>query len=62
MAQHFFANDGSDWKSQPSPLDSKKARAEDRKLDNAGRKGEGPSAANEGRLEHTIVEGSESGQ
>lgn len=62
MAQHFFANDGSDWKSEPSPVDSVKARKADKALDDAARGGKGPSAGNEVRLEHTIVEGSETGQ
>lgn len=58
--QHYFANDGSDWKTPPSPVSSKEAREADAKLDEAASKGDGPSATNEVRPQHTILEGSES--
>lgn len=60
MAEHYFANDGSDWTTPPSPVDSKKARAADKRVDAKAAKGDGPSATNETTLARTIVEGSES--
>lgn len=59
MAEHYFANDGTDWKTPPSPVSSKEAREADQKLDDAASKGDGPSATNEVRPQHTLVEGSE---
>lgn len=60
MAEHYFANDGSDWTTPPSPVSSKEAREADAKLDEAAREGDGPSATNDVRPQNTIVEGSES--
>lgn len=60
MADHYFANDGTDWTSEPSPVSTKAARAADKKLDDKAAKGAGPSATNEGKLAHSFVEGSES--
>lgn len=59
-SKRLFANDGTNWTSEPSPVDATKARKADAKLDESAAKGEGPSATNEGRLAHTIVEGSSS--
>lgn len=57
-SKRLFANDGTNWTSEPSPVDADKARKADEKIDNAAAKGKGPSATNEGRLAHTIVSGS----
>lgn len=57
--RHFFANDGSDWRSQAGPVSSKEARKIDAALDSAAAKGEGPGATNEVTLASTIIEGSE---
>lgn len=59
--QHYFANDGSNWTTPPSPVSTTEAREADAKLDEAAREGDGPSATNEVRPQHTIVEGSEGG-
>lgn len=59
MAEHYFANDGSDWRSKQGPVSTKELRSADRKVDEKASKGDGPSATNEVRLEHTVVEGSE---
>lgn len=58
--EHFFANDGTDWRSQAGPVDTKKVRKADKALDDKAADGDGPSATNELRLESTTVEGSES--
>lgn len=47
--QHFFANDGDDWKTKPSPVDPDEKRKADKKVADAARKGEGPAADNEVR-------------
>jgi hypothetical protein len=60
VAEHLFANDGTDWTTPPSPVSSKEARAADEKLDKAARDGDGPAASNDVRPQNTIVEGSES--
>lgn len=57
---HYFANDGSNWTTPPSPVDSKEARAADKRVDTKAAKGDGPTATNETQLHRTIVEGSES--
>lgn len=57
--KHYFANDGTDWRSTAGPVSSKEAREVDAELDEDGRNGAGPSATNEVRLGGTIVEGSE---
>jgi hypothetical protein len=57
--KHLFANDGSDWRSTAGPVSTKEAREIDSALDEAGRNGGGPAAANEVRLASSIVEGSE---
>lgn len=54
--RHYFANDGSDWTSKRSPVDSREARAADREIDEEAARGDGFSATNEPRLERTIVE------
>lgn len=54
--QHYFANDGSDWKTQPSPVDSNEARAADVKVDEQAVKGDGFTAPNETQLQRTSVE------
>ena len=48
--QHFFANDGDDWTTPPSPVDPDEARKADQKVDKAAAKGMGPSATNEVKL------------
>lgn len=58
--KHYFANDGSDWTTPPSPVSSAEAREADKALDDEAAKGEGPSATNEGKLHHSFIEGSES--
>lgn len=58
--KHFFANDGSDWTSSPSPVDADEAREAELELDEEARGGKGFSATNEARLAHTIVAGSTS--
>lgn len=62
MTDHYFANDGSDWKTPPSPVSTKKARAADQKLDEKAAKADGPSATNEVTLARSFVEGSETSQ
>jgi len=57
--KHYFANDGSDWTTPPSPVNSEEAREADKELD-PGKEGPGFSGANEGHLSDTIVQGSES--
>lgn len=47
--KHLFANDGSDWKTEPSPVDPEEKRKADKELDEYARKGDGPSATNEPR-------------
>lgn len=54
--QHHFANDGSGWTTPPSPVDSNKARAADKKVDDRAVKGDGFTAPNETQLHRTIVE------
>lgn len=56
MAEHYFANDGSDWKTPPSPVSSTEARAADQKALDAN-DGEFMKGV---RPQHTILEGSES--
>lgn len=56
--KHYFANDGSNWTTPPSPVNATEARKADEALDDEARDGEGFSATNEVRLAHTIVEGS----
>lgn len=56
--KHYFANDGSNWTTPPSPVDPAEAREADKALDDAAREGDGPSATNEVRPHHSIVEGS----
>lgn len=53
---HLFANDGTDWKTPPSPVDASEARKADAKIDKAAAKGDGPGATNEGKVAHTILE------
>lgn len=53
---HHFANDGSDWTTPPSPVDSNEARAADKKVDEQAVKGDGFTAPNETQLHRTIVE------
>lgn len=47
--EHLFANDGSDWTSEPSPVDPEEKLEADKKVADAARKGDGPSATNEVR-------------
>jgi len=54
--QHFFANDGTDWRSTASPVSTKEAREQDEAQDVQG---DGPAAANEVKLGWSVVEGSE---
>lgn len=56
--QHYFANDGSDWTTPPSPVNASEAREADKALDDAAREADGPSASNETELHRTIVEDS----
>lgn len=58
--KHYFANDGSNWRSTASPVNANEARAADKALDDEAREGAGFSATNEARLSHTIVEDSAS--
>lgn len=58
--QHYFANDGSNWTTPPSPVSSTEAREADQKVDDAAKQADGPTATNETELHRTIVEGSES--
>lgn len=46
---HLFANDGSDWTSEPSPVDPDEKREADKELDRLAREGDGPGATNEVR-------------
>ena len=46
---HFFANDGTDWKTQPSPVDLEEKIKADKALDEKARQGDGPAASNEPR-------------
>lgn len=57
--KHYFANDGTDWRSTAGPVSTKEAREAELALDDEAREGEGFSATNETRLANTIVEGSE---
>jgi hypothetical protein len=59
VADHYFANDGTDWKSTPSPVSTKSARAAAKRVDDKAGKGDGPSATNEVKLASSFVEGSE---
>lgn len=56
---HYFANDGTDWRSTAGPVSTKEAREADKALDDEAREADGFSATNETRLANTIVEGSE---
>jgi hypothetical protein len=58
--QHYFANDGSNWTTPPSPVSTKEAREADKALDDQAKEGDGPTATNDTELHRTIVEGSES--
>lgn len=58
---HLIANDGTDWRSTRSPVNTDEARAESAKVDKAAAGGPGPAASNETTLERTIVQGSASG-
>ena len=55
---HYFANDGTDWRSTSSPVSTEEAREQDAAQD-AG-DGSGPAASNEVTLGQSVVEGSES--
>lgn len=56
--QHYFANDGTDWRSTASAVSTKEAREQDAAQD--GTAEEGPAASNEVTLSQSVVEGSES--
>jgi len=56
--QHYFANDGTDWRSTASAVSTKEAREQDAAQD--GVNGDGPAATNEVTLGQSVVEGSES--
>lgn len=47
--KHVFANDGSDWKTEPSPVDPEEKRKADKEVADAAREGDGPGATNEPR-------------
>lgn len=53
--QHFFANDGDDWTTPPSPVKNADARKADAKVDKAADKGDGPAAANELKLGWSVL-------
>ena len=53
--QHVFANDGSDWKTPPGPVDNDEARKADAKVDKAAARGSGPSATNEVKLGGSVL-------
>lgn len=57
---HYFANDGTDWRSTASAVSTKEAREQDKAVDEAAAEGDGPSATNEVTLGQSVVEGSES--
>lgn len=56
--KHYFANDGSDWRSTRSPVDATEARLELELQDEADANADGFTAPNDKKLSHTIVEGS----
>lgn len=56
--KHYFANDGTDWKSTRSPVDATEARLELELQDEADAGADGFTAPNDKKLSHTIVEGS----
>lgn len=56
--QHYFANDGSDWTTPPSPVNANEAREADKAVDEAAKEADGFSAPNETELHRTIVEDS----
>lgn len=55
---HYFANDGTEWRSTPSAVSTTEAREQDAAQD--GTDGDGPGATNEVTLGQSVVEGSES--
>lgn len=57
--QHYFANDGSNWRSTASPVSTKEAREQDAAQDEAVEGAQGPAASNEVTLGQSVVEGSE---
>lgn len=57
--QHFFANDGTDWRSTASAVSTKEAREQDAAQDEAVEGAQGPAASNEVTLGQSVVEGSE---
>lgn len=61
-SKRLFANDGTNWTSEPSPVDATEARKADAAIDKAAAEADGPTATNEAQLAHTIVEGSSSKQ
>jgi hypothetical protein len=58
--QHFFANDGTDWRSTAGPVSTKEAREVDAAQDEAAAEGDGPAGTNDLKLGWSVVEGSES--
>lgn len=58
--QHFFANDGTNWRSTASAVSTKEAREQDAAQDEAVEGAQGPAASNEVTLGQSVVEGSES--
>lgn len=60
--KHYFANDGTDWTTPPSPVSSDEAREADLAYDEEAAHGQGPSATNETRLGRTSLEDSASKQ
>lgn len=58
--QHYFANDGSDWRSTASAVSTTEAREQDAAQDAGSGEADSPAANNETYLGHSVVEGSES--
>lgn len=56
--RHYFANDGTDWRSTASAVSTTEAREQDAAQDE--KTGNGPAASNEVTLGQSVVEGSES--
>ena len=54
--QHYFANDGTDWTTPPSPVNANEAREADKSTDEQAAQGEGPTATNEQQLHHSFIE------
>lgn len=60
MTDHLIANDGTDWTSEPSPVNAEEAREADKAAEETAAAGQGPAATNDVSLSRTIVVGSES--